>query len=227
MVEFLKKIKHKLLTLHSIDFSERLPEEIPERPKIRCNKILGTKKGGNHATHCLAMPLESFKKHAPGGTSEIKIHHGRELINPGDWLTLKEYDPDVNLYTGRTITGKITNFEPTYVGWTAYFDSDTVYSNEDMICAPEPQPERAQKIHIIKTLPEYYKASADGIKKFELRKNDRDYRPGDILVLKEWETATGYSGRGSRAEITYIITESEYLAPGYAALGIEIIEDLP
>lgn len=230
MVEFLKKIINKLCPQYFGNSSDRLPEEIPWRPRIRCNKILETKEGHKHETHYLALSQEFFEKKASGKGTKILISDKLLRLSPGDWLVIKECKPEVGLYTGRAVTGKIANVEmahPFSGCWAVYLDPDAVYCNKEITCKSLPQPERTQKTHTVKTLPEYYQAAASGIKKFELRKNDRDYHIADILVLKEWEPETGYTGRGSRAEITYIITESEYLAPGYAALGIVIIEDLP
>lgn len=42
-------------------------------------------------------------------------------------------------------------------------------------------------IHELKIWPQYYCRVADGSKTFELRKNDRGFQPGDIVVLREWE----------------------------------------
>lgn len=42
------------------------------------------------------------------------------------------------------------------------------------------------KIHELKILPEYFDAVISGRKRFEIRKNDRDYKVGDQLILKEW-----------------------------------------
>ena len=42
-------------------------------------------------------------------------------------------------------------------------------------------------IHELKILPEYFKAQKAGKKNFEIRKNDRDYKVGDKLVLKEYD----------------------------------------
>lgn len=41
-------------------------------------------------------------------------------------------------------------------------------------------------IHELKVWPEYYERLADGTKTFEVRKDDRGYQTGDVLVLKEW-----------------------------------------
>lgn len=37
--------------------------------------------------------------------------------------------------------------------------------------------------HILKVAPEYWAAIADGTKTFEVRRNDRAYQKGDLLVL--------------------------------------------
>lgn len=41
-------------------------------------------------------------------------------------------------------------------------------------------------IHDLKTWPEYFEAIKNGSKNFELRYNDRGFKIGDFLCLKEW-----------------------------------------
>lgn len=38
-------------------------------------------------------------------------------------------------------------------------------------------------IHELKILPEYFEAVTSGRKQFEIRKNDRDFKVGDQLIL--------------------------------------------
>lgn len=52
------------------------------------------------------------------------------------------------------------------------------------------------RVHVLKTWPDYYKALADGTKRFELRNDDRDYCVGDYLCLREWDPATEKYGPG-------------------------------
>ena len=46
-------------------------------------------------------------------------------------------------------------------------------------------------IHELKTLPEYFLDICTRSKNFELRKNDRNYKVGDCLVLKEFDEIEG------------------------------------
>ena len=52
-----------------------------------------------------------------------------------------------------------------------------------------------EKTHDLKTWPEYFAEIATGNKTFELRKNDRNFEPGDVLILQEWNPETkDYTG---------------------------------
>ena len=48
--------------------------------------------------------------------------------------------------------------------------------------------------HYLKILPEHFKDVESGAKTFELRRNDRNYQPGDTLILQEWELDGRYTG---------------------------------
>jgi hypothetical protein len=87
--------------------------------------------------------------------------------------------------------------------------------------------------HRVKSWPEFYGPLADGQKPFDLRRMDRDYKVGDIIVFCEWKplqnTNSGYTGRECRRLITYIMdglgsvgTIEPYkgLARGYGILGL-------
>ena len=83
-------------------------------------------------------------------------------------------------------------------------------------------------IHKLKLAACYYADSASGIKTFEIRKNDRDFRVGDILELREWVGEEGmgrYSGETHWKIITYILDDAEYLQDGYVCLGVSTIAE--
>lgn len=77
--------------------------------------------------------------------------------------------------------------------------------------------------HELKIYPKYFEDIISGKKKFEIRKNDRKFRVGDILILKEWDNIK-YSGREARAEVIYLIDDKfAGIQPGYVVMGIELI----
>lgn len=73
-------------------------------------------------------------------------------------------------------------------------------------------------IHELKILPEYFEAVVSGDKRFEIRKNDRNYKKGDILRLNEYQEGQ-YTGDVHVAEITYITDYAQQ--DGYVVLGIK------
>lgn len=80
--------------------------------------------------------------------------------------------------------------------------------------------------HELKILPEYFEAVSSGLKDFEIRKNDRDYKVGDILVLKEWNKGM-FTGKEVTRKVKYI-----YCGKGtygifelYCILGLEHISN--
>ena len=94
---------------------------------------------------------------------------------------------------------------------------------------------RAETIvyHNIKTHPEPFKAVKDRIKNFEIRKNDRNYKVNDVLILEEYvpdghfEDKDGnknkamYTGDALERKITYVLQGGVYgIENGYVALGI-------
>lgn len=53
------------------------------------------------------------------------------------------------------------------------------------------------------SLPEYFVAVKAGVKTFEIRKNDRDFKVGDTLNLKEYENGN-FTGNTIKVVVTYI-----------------------
>jgi hypothetical protein len=92
------------------------------------------------------------------------------------------------------------------------------------------------KTHELKSWPEFFQPMFTGEKRFELRRNDRDYLPGDLLILREWEPREGgkYSGRTLYMLVTYVLSGAgigcieplKGLALGYSILGVrEVIPE--
>ncbi len=78
------------------------------------------------------------------------------------------------------------------------------------------------KMHNLKTVQPYYDASASGDKTFEIRKNDRDFKVGDILRLYEWDGEKA-TGREHWKQITYILDNTAYLSSGMVCLAVKRI----
>lgn len=77
------------------------------------------------------------------------------------------------------------------------------------------------EVHELKTVQPYFDAVWNNQKAFELRKDDRGFKEGDYLLLREYNADAGtYSGRSVRALITFVSDYPDALRPGYVALGI-------
>lgn len=80
-----------------------------------------------------------------------------------------------------------------------------------------------RKIHYVRIASADYAITAAGVKTFELRKNDRDYKTGDILEMNEFKDGRN-TGRTIRADITYMLEDYTGLTEGYCILGIKVTE---
>jgi ASC-1-like (ASCH) protein len=80
-------------------------------------------------------------------------------------------------------------------------------------------------IHELKTWPQYFQDIKEGKKTFEIRKNDRNYQVGDVLLLKEWDPNTlegEYTGEEMKVHVTYIMKSMpEYIS--YFGIGSGVV----
>lgn len=84
--------------------------------------------------------------------------------------------------------------------------------------------ENGPRIHQIRLVATYYEDAKSGKKPFELRKNDRDYREGDILEMMEFKEGRN-TGRVFRAIVTYMLEDYAGLEEGYCILGTKTMEE--
>ncbi|WP_348922155.1 DUF3850 domain-containing protein [Enterococcus rotai] len=85
------------------------------------------------------------------------------------------------------------------------------------------------KWHIIKTLPVFFEASLEGIKPFEIRKNDRGYEVGDFVRLREFDGGK-LTGREIVGEITYLTDyeqKEDYIVFGYERVALVNVMGMP
>lgn len=77
--------------------------------------------------------------------------------------------------------------------------------------------------HELKLSTEFFGRVQSGQKTFEIRKNDRDFQVGDVLILREWDPSErlyiDYSAP-IRANVVYMTSFEQ--KDGYVVLGIEL-----
>lgn len=74
-------------------------------------------------------------------------------------------------------------------------------------------------VHELKCWPKYFQELKEGRKTFELRRDDRGFKVGDTLWLREWTKSTGYTGAMSHRPISHILTAGDMGAFASDALG--------
>lgn len=79
--------------------------------------------------------------------------------------------------------------------------------------------------HELKILPEHFMAWLCGEKSCELRKDDREFRRSDMLLLREWVSGGvgggHYTGRSITVRVLGVLRGHEGLAPGYCLMSCE------
>jgi hypothetical protein len=87
--------------------------------------------------------------------------------------------------------------------------------------------------HTLKCWPVYFDAIKRGEKTFEIRKDDRGFQKGDVLVLQRTRTdrlfqvdtkfRTGTAMHEIRAHVLWILTGGQFgLEPGYVCMSIAV-----
>lgn len=84
--------------------------------------------------------------------------------------------------------------------------------------------------HQLKIRKEYLVDILEGVKTFEVRKDDRGFGVGDVLVLNEWvpaEDVVGfgdYTGRRIRVKVNYVFYMRELgIESDYCVMGIVVL----
>jgi len=102
-------------------------------------------------------------------------------------------------------------------------------SSQIMGAPPEPQPNTGGggtsytgRVHDIKTWPIAFRAVRDGLKPWELRKNDRDFKVGDLLCLHEFNPdADVYTGQRLTQQVRWILDGGFGLPKGYIIMTLD------
>lgn len=84
--------------------------------------------------------------------------------------------------------------------------------------------QQEKKVHDVKLGATFFDDVKTGRKTFELRKNDRGYKEGDIIVLHEYKDGTT-TGRTITKKIVYMLEDFTGLEDGYCILGLGEVEE--
>lgn len=95
---------------------------------------------------------------------------------------------------------------------------------EKMQNLPSDTQETGQKVHQIRLAKPYFDDVANGIKTFELRKNDRGYKKGDILEMMEFADGKN-TGRMVKVLVTYILEDYTGIEDGYCIMATKLMKD--
>lgn len=95
---------------------------------------------------------------------------------------------------------------------------------EKMQSLPLDTQETGQKVHQIRLAKPYFDDVANGIKTFELRKNDRGYKKGDILEMMEFADGKN-TGRMVKVLVTYILEDYTGIEDGYCIMATKLMKD--
>lgn len=84
---------------------------------------------------------------------------------------------------------------------------------------------RKETTHELKILPKYFHDVVTLNKRFELRKNDRNFQLYDYVDLREFNPETKlYTGNWCHCKVTYILDSQEFkLLGNYVILSIHLI----
>ncbi len=77
--------------------------------------------------------------------------------------------------------------------------------------------------HELKTVNPFFRDIVDGLKQFEIRKNDRDYKQGDTVTLYEYNPINKCAtSRWVNVKITYVLYHHDFpdgIKEGYCIFG--------
>lgn len=95
---------------------------------------------------------------------------------------------------------------------------------EKMNNIPSATQENGQKVHQIKLGASFFDQVCRGEKNFELRKNDRGYKTGDVLEMLEFADGK-FTGRTVKVLVTYILEEYTGLEDGYCIMATALMNE--
>lgn len=91
---------------------------------------------------------------------------------------------------------------------------------QEMMAAIPAQP-RQPIGHVLKTWPDVFGLVAMDAMRFQTRKDDRDFAPGDTVVFVEYDPASGqHTGRSTTRSIGLVV-RGEFMPKGWCSFTLE------
>lgn len=88
--------------------------------------------------------------------------------------------------------------------------------------------EKGTRTHDLKVWPAHFKELSEGKRAYDVRKDDRGYRVGDLLRLREWDPSRKtYTGQGIVLRVTWLnrLASIDSRFTGYVGLQLTEPED--
>lgn len=82
------------------------------------------------------------------------------------------------------------------------------------------------RFHDLKISCDYFDDVRRGYKTFEVRYNDRKFKVGDVLLLREVNKKGIYTKRELLCEVSYLLDDEKYCKDGYVVLGISGVREV-
>lgn len=80
-------------------------------------------------------------------------------------------------------------------------------------------------VHTLKTLPQYFEAIERGEKTFEVRRNDRGFQKGDLVVLKKLDSSGRFYDSFNREltfRIGWLLQGGQFgIEPGFCVFSLD------
>ena len=209
----------------SEEWQERVFELYKENGTLSINDVITMKEKEEEAKPIPGqIEMEEFVENEAHGTEEKGEQRGFEA-NPekiiskcfscANWEQCSEKGEAVDYcldFKNKDIPGSMSERELQETHFMNKPENQTVDANGEI---------RNRRIeHDVKTAAEFFEDAKAGIKPFELRKNDRDYKVGDFMKMRKYKDGE-WSGDIIRREITYVLEDHEGLKPGYCILGVK------
>ena len=102
------------------------------------------------------------------------------------------------------------------------------YDYDDFYVEPDEFIESLKRygdVHYLKTVDPHFSQVFMGLKKFEVRLNDRDFKVKDVLILEQYGPLNKrLTGDYVIVHVTHILDDPDYCKEGYVIMSIEEID---